>query len=150
MVISKICTLYIEKCHHTQNGISSQKLTLCKVQGVSCVNVENVLKIGVKDVLAKQLVSALKLIERQQMLIANQRGQITTHLAELNSTKDDVIRLQQQVINATEVERINIDDQIVERLSTAVQSSVESGVSKNYSDVVKSSIVTTSAVITRD
>ena len=34
-------------------------LTLCKVKGVSCVNVENVLRIGVKDVLAKQLVSAL-------------------------------------------------------------------------------------------
>ena len=119
-------------------------LTLCKVQGVSCVNVENVLKIGVKDVLAKQLVSALKLIERQQMLIANQRGQIRTHLAELNSTKDDIIRLQQQVISATKVERIDIDDQIVERLSSAVQSSVETGSSKTYSDVVKSSAVSTS------
>ena len=46
-------------------------LTLCKVKGVSFVNVENVLKIGVKDVLAKQLVSALELIERQHMFIAN-------------------------------------------------------------------------------
>ena len=84
------------------------------------------------------------------MLIANQRGQITTHLAELNSTKDDVTRLQQQVISATIVECIDIDDQIVERLSTAVQSSVETGNSKNYSDVVKSSAVFTSAVIPRD
>ena len=100
--------------------------------------------------MAKQLVSALKLIERQQMLIANQRGQIRTHLAELNSTKDDIIRLQQQVISATKVERIDIDDHIVERLSTAVQSSVESGISKNYSDVVKSSAVSNSPVITRD
>ena len=125
-------------------------LTLCKVQEVSCVNVENVLKIGVKDVLAKQLVSVLELVERQHMLIANQRGQITTHLAELNSTKDDIIRLQQQVISATKVERIDIDDQIVEHLSTAVQSSVETGISKTYSDVMKSSVVSTSAVIPRD
>ena len=62
-------------------------LTLCKVREVSSVNIENVLKIGVKDVLAKQLVSVLELVERQHMLIANQRGQIATHLAELNSTK---------------------------------------------------------------
>ena len=55
------------------------------------------------------------------MFIANQRGQITSHLAELNSTKDDISRMQQQVISATKVERIDIDDQIVERLPTAVQ-----------------------------
>ena len=100
--------------------------------------------------MAKQLVNALGLIERQRMFIANQRGQITTHLAELNSTKDDIIRLQQQVISATKVERIDIDDQIVEHLSTAVQSSVETGISKTYSDVMKSSVVSTSAVIPRD
>ena len=94
-------------------------LTLCKIKGVSCVNIENVLNIEVKDVLAKQLVSSLKLIKH--MLIANQRGQITTHLVELNSTKDDISRMQQQVISATKVERIDIDDQIVERLPTAVQ-----------------------------
>ena len=56
-----------------------------------------------KGVLAKQLVGALELIERQHMLIANKKGQITTHLTELNSTKDDVIRLQQQVISATKM-----------------------------------------------
>ena len=62
--------------------------------------------------MAKQLVNALGLIERQHMFVANPRGQITTHLAEL---KDDIIRLQQQVISATKVERIDNDDQFVER-----------------------------------
>ena len=59
---------------------------------MSNVNTDNIMKIGVKDVLARQVVSALELIEHEHMLIANQRGQITTHLTKLNSTKDDEIR----------------------------------------------------------
>ena len=73
---------------------------------------------------AKHLVSASQLIERQHMLIANQNGQIRQHLADLNTTKSEIIRLQGEVIRNAKVERIDIDDEIVDRLSTAVQSSV--------------------------
>ena len=83
------------------------------------------------------------------MLIANQRGQIRQHLSELNSTKSDIIRLQGEVIKAAKVERIDIDDEIVDRLSTAVQNSVKTGIGKTYSDVVKSSVLT-SAVIPKE
>ena len=124
-------------------------LTQCKVHDVSCVGVEGVLKMGVKDVIAQQLVGALQLIERQHMLIVNQRGQIRHHLSDLNSTKSDIIRLQEEVIKTAKVERIEIDDEIVDRLSTAVQNSVETGIGKTYSDVVKSS-VSTSAVIPKE
>ena len=42
-------------------------LTLCTVYDVSCVNTNNVLKIGVKDAIANQLVNALQLIERKHI-----------------------------------------------------------------------------------
>ena len=61
-------------------------LKMCKVHDVSNVTVENVLKAGVNDAIAAQLVSALQLIERQHMLIVNQRGQISTHLSDLNAS----------------------------------------------------------------
>ena len=73
-------------------------LALCKVQEVQCVNTENVLKMGVKDVIAKHLVSALQMIERQHMLIINQRDPNTTNFYDLNSAKRDIIRLQKEVI----------------------------------------------------
>ena len=94
---------------------------------------------GTKDVLAQQLVSAVKLIERQHMLIINQRSHITGHLSDLNSTKTD-IKLQGEIIKATKMERIDIYDEVVKRLSTAVKSSVETGIGKTYSEVVKSSL----------
>ena len=50
---------------------------------VSNVTLENVLKTGVKDVIADQLVSAQQLMERQHMLIVSQRGQISMHLSDL-------------------------------------------------------------------
>ena len=124
-------------------------LTQCKVHVVSFVGVDSVLKMGVKDVIAQQLVGALQLIERQHMLIVNHRGQIRQHLSDSNTTKSETIRLQGEVIKAAKVERIDIDNEIVDRLSTAVQNSVETVIGKNYSDVVKSS-VSTSAVIPKD
>ena len=112
-------------------------LRLSKVHDNSEVSVENVVKIGVKDVIAAQLVSALQLIERQHMMIVNQRGQITSHLSDLNSCKTDIIRIQAQLISESKIERIDIDDEIVDRLSTAVQNSVESGIFKSYNEVAK-------------
>ena len=44
-------------------------LKMCKVHDVSNVTVDNVVKIGVKDVIAQQLVSVLQLIERQTCLL---------------------------------------------------------------------------------
>ena len=120
-------------------------LCLCKVHEVSNVNVDNVSKVGVKDMVAKHLVSALQLIERQHMLIANQNGQIRQHLADLNTTKSEIIRLQGEVIRNAKVERIDIDDEIVDCLSTAVQSSVETGITRTYSEVAKSSVENLSA-----
>jgi hypothetical protein len=48
-------------------------LNLCKVNQVQDINQENVTKIGTKDIVENHLVLALQLIERQQMLIANER-----------------------------------------------------------------------------
>ena len=74
------------------------------------------------------------------MFIVNQRGQISTHLSDLNASKSDIIRLQGELLRQSKVEHIDIDDEIVDRLSTAVQNSVESGISKTYSEVAESSV----------
>ena len=109
-------------------------LKMCKVHDVSNVAVENVVKIGVKDVIAQQLVSVLQLIERKNMFIVNQRGQIS----DLNGSKSEIIRLQGELLRQSKVKHIDIDDEIVDRLSTAVQNSVESGIIKTYSEVAES------------
>ena len=74
------------------------------------------------------------------MLIPNQKGQINTYLSEFNSVKSEIISLQGDIIRTAKVKRIDIDDEIVDRLSTAVQSSVEARIGKTYSDVAKSSL----------
>ena len=88
---------------------------------VSYVNTETVLKISITDAIAYQLVNTLQLIERQHMLIANQKEQINTNLSELNSAKNEIISLQGELIRTSKVERFDIDDEIFDRLLTAFQ-----------------------------
>ena len=103
------------------------------------VAVQNVVKSGVKDAIAAQIVNDLQLIERQHMLIVNQ---IAEHLTDFNFFKTYIIRIYAQLILISEskIERKDIDDEIVDRLSTAVQNSAESGISKTYSEVAHSSV----------
>ena len=49
-----------------------------------------------------------------------------------------IIRLQGELLRQSKFEHIDIDDNIVDRLSTAVQKSVDSGKSKTYSEVAQS------------
>ena len=127
-------------------------LKMCKVHDVNDVTVQNVAKFGVKDVIAAQLVNAFKLIERQNMLIVNQKDQISAHLSDLNTCKSDVIRLQEELLHQAKVKYIDIDDEVVDRLSTAVQNSVVSGMSKTYSEAAQSSVnnVSVSPVIPKE
>ena len=71
----------------------SETLKLCKVYQVQDVNQDNVTKIGTKDAVVQHLVHALRLIERQQMFIANQRVHISSY-------QKDIIKLQDKVIDA--------------------------------------------------
>ena len=100
---------------------SFQRLKLMGKHDVSYVNTETVLKISITDAIANQLVNTLQLIERQHMLIANQKEQINTNLSELNSAKNEIISLQGELIRTSKVERFDIDDEIFDRLLTAFQ-----------------------------
>ena len=62
------------------------------------------------EMIAEHLVSALQLIEHQHdMLIAYQNGKIRQHLADLNSSKSEIVRLQGEVMRTAKVERIDIE-----------------------------------------
>ena len=51
----------------------SELLEQCKVYHVEDVKLENVMRVGNKDVIARQLVSAMSLNDRQHNLVINQR-----------------------------------------------------------------------------
>ena len=62
-----------------------------KVHHLKDVKLENFMRIGNKDLIAKQLVRALKLIERQHMLGINQRVQASTYQQEIFKLLSNVI-----------------------------------------------------------
>ena len=66
-----------------------------KVFEVGSMTDETMMKLGDKDVVAKCLLSALKLIERQHNMVINQR-------VHLSSYQQDIIKLQSSVIDAQE------------------------------------------------
>ena len=69
-------------------------------------------------------------------------NQISEHLSDFNFFKAYIIRIYAQLIliSQSKIERKDIDDEIVDRLSTAVQNSAESGIGKTYSEVAHSSV----------
>ena len=66
-------------------------------------------------------------------------NQISEHRSDFNFFKAYIIRIYAQLtlISQSKIERKDIDDEIVDRLSTAVQNSVESGIFKSYNEVAK-------------
>ena len=101
------------------------------VHSVGGAKQENMMRIGNKDVLAKKLVEALALIERQNMLIINQRVHVSAY-------EQDIIKLQNDVINAQRkaMDQFKID--MTRQVSKTVADTVQSGLTKSYSEAVKS------------
>jgi hypothetical protein len=122
-----------------------------KVFAVESMTEETMMKLGNKDVVARCLLNALKLIERQHNLVINQR-------VHLSSYQQDIIKLQSAVIDAQEKALRASDDisQAVEEsvqsgiklqgdyISQAVEESVKSGI-KSYSEATVSSSVQSSS-----
>ena len=118
---------------------------LCKISDFSSITEQCTAKIGTKDVIAKQLASALKLMERQHLLIINQRGHENALLHDIKSAQSDIICLQEKLI--VEKERVNqtlardhgeFKNKIVEEISGKIEGTVKSGIEKSYSEVVTS------------
>ena len=74
----------------------------CKVFEVENVTLENVMKMGNKDVIAKQLMCALQLIERQHNLIVNQRVHVSTYQQDIIKLQSDVIDAQNRALRVSE------------------------------------------------
>ena len=108
----------------------NEVLEQSKVHHVKDVKLENVMRIGNKDLIAKQLVRALKLIERQHMLVIDQRVQASTY-------QQEIIKLQSNFIDVQTKEMQQFRMDLYEDLTETVQETVESSF-KSYSDVVKS------------
>ncbi len=132
---------------HGKNFISDL-LKLCKVYHVEDVKQENMMKIGNKDVFANQLVCALKLIERQQMLIIDQKVHVSAY-------QKDVIKLQSDVINSQKKTMddfmLHVTEELTAELSKTVQDTVQTGFSKSYSEAAQSNVTSSqSPVITQE
>jgi len=94
-----------------------------KVFAVGSMTEETMMKLGNKDVVAKFLVTALQLLERQHNMVINQR-------VHLSSYQQDIIRLQ----------RRKHYKQHADRISSLVKDSVQSSI-KLYSEAAGSSSV---------
>ena len=119
-------------------SIITELLEQCKVHRVEEVKMENVMRVGNKDVVATQLVRALALIERHHSLIISQQA----HVGEL---QEEVIKLQRDLIieQRTQVTAIRrgICEEVVEIVEEAVKEGVQDSLNesvKSYSDAVKS------------
>ena len=114
-----------------------------KVHRVEDVKIENVMRMGNKDVLAKHLVNALKLIERQNMLVINQR-------VHASSYREEIMKLQSNVIDTQKKEMDKFKREVCQDITETVQNSVNTGI-KSYSDAVKScDIGSSSPVISKE
>ena len=100
-------------------------LGLCKVQEVSQINVQNINIFGTKDVIAKCLANVLQLVERQHVFIVNQKDEQTKYQGDIIRLQSEVIELQGNALDKMKVEHcVDLDDQIVNSLSTVVKDSV--------------------------
>ena len=105
-----------------------------KVFEVGSMTAETMMKLGNKDVVAKFLVTALQLLERQHNMVINQR-------VHLSSYQHDIIQLQSSVIDAQE-KALRATD----RISSLVKDSVQSSI-KLYSEAAGSSSVLSSSTV---
>ena len=74
----------------------SELLEQCKVHQVKNVKLENVMRVGNKDVITRQLVRALALIEKQHNLVINQRVHASAFQQEIIKLQSDVIDVQRK------------------------------------------------------
>ena len=123
----------------------SELLEQFKVHHVEDVKLENVMRVGNKDVIARQLVRALALIDRQHNLVINQR-------VHASAFQQEIIKLQSDVIDAQRKEMEQFKTDICEDITETVEESVRSSI-ESYSDVVQSRGAVspgTSAVISQE
>ena len=117
----------------------SQLLGMCKVQEVSQINVQNINNIGTKEVVAKCLANVLRLVERQHVYIINQKEEQTKCQGEIIRLQSEIIERQENALDNIKVDHcVDLDDQIVDRLSNIVKESVETKITKSYSEIVQS------------
>lgn len=106
----------------------------CKVQDMLDVKQDFLTRSCTKDVLATHLVRALEMIERQHMFVINQRVHISAYQSDIIQLQSDLISAQKKSINMFQ-ENVN---KFRRELSEAVQDTVESSISKSYSEAVES------------
>lgn len=107
--------------------------TLCKVFKVTDVKQEVLTRTCNKDVLASNLEKALALIERQHMLIINQRVHVSAYQSDIMKLQSDLIDAQKKSIEQFQ----NSVTRIKKELSETVQDTVKTSVTKSYSEVVQ-------------
>ena len=105
-----------------------------KVFKVGSMTPEVMMKLGNKDVLAKFILDAVQLIERQHNMVVNQRVYISCN-------QQDIIKLQSSVIDAQEKAL-----QVTNYISRTVEDSVQSGI-KLYSEAAGASSVLCSSTV---
>jgi len=113
-----------------------------KVFAVGSMTDETMMKLGNKDVVAKCLLSALKLIERQHNMVINQRVHLSSYQQDIIKLQSSVIDAQEKALRATEKTLRATSDCI----SHAVEESVQSGM-KLYSEAAGSSSVLSSSTV---
>ena len=80
---------------HDGKQFMSEVFKQCKVFEVGSMTPEVMMKLGTKEVVAKFLMNALQLIERQHNFVINQRVHISSY-------QQDIIQLQSSVFDAQE------------------------------------------------
>ena len=118
----------------------SDMLEQCKVHRVENVKIDCVMRVGNKDVVAMQLVRALQLIETQHNLIINQRENADTF-------KEEIIKLQRNLIEAQHEQvqaiRSGICEDALELVEDILKESVKETMNesvRSYSDAVQTGV----------
>ena len=100
----------------------SDMLEQCKVHRVEHVKIDNVMRAGNKDVVATQLVRALQLIEKQHNLIITQRENADEYKEEIMKLQRDLIGAQHEQVQAI---RSGICEDALELVEDVVKESVK-------------------------
>ena len=95
-----------------------------------------------KDVLASNLAQALALIERQHMLIVNQRVHVSAYQSDIIKLQSDFIDVQKKSIDQFQ----NSVTRMKNEISETVQDTVKTSVSKSYSEVVQTQAANSSVI----
>ena len=114
----------------------TETFKLCKVYEMNSITTENLTKIGTKDVLAKCLANALKLIDRQHNFVINQRVHISGYQQDIIKLQSDVISAQKKALEVTSM--ITDAIEVAERVTETVEETVKSGI-RSYSEALGNS-----------